>query len=476
MPRRAMMSWEGKPACRWSKMYRGTRYRVTCAELRLPEEDWTHERSYICANEWWRHLKGQLDGIAAAAAERPYAGDLAELRRRAGYAERHGLDGERAAVEARIAEVEGADPSEGVGLDAATRRRLEAARTLLGWTIPLDADPAALDAVFGDGRIWADRMKRDKPAPADQTCGHWCDAFLAVVVAADRRAAKTVAEIRQCVTEFRDWFGGKRPVTDIGTDTVRTYYSHVARLPVVGTKKRARYNNFKRFVRFLGEEVAGFVVPPNLHNGEYSFHVETKEVTPVDLDAVRATLAKLPASSMLHCCALLALNCSAQFVDIAQIKTDDITPDGYWVRRRVKLKRRRKDAVPTVKFKLWPESVAAIERHRAASGPLVFVNAKGKPYTVREIGTSTERVYDLLAQQWKHRRRRHGLPLMFKDLRRVGADLLERSQKYGHLANLMLANAPSSIREKHYTSVPQQQFDEAVAWLRVQILGTASTA
>ena len=58
MPRRYKMSWEGSPAYRWVKMYKGVRYRVTCQELGATI--WTQEGSGKLANEWWDRKLAEL--------------------------------------------------------------------------------------------------------------------------------------------------------------------------------------------------------------------------------------------------------------------------------------------------------------------------------------------------------------------------------------------------------------------------------
>ena len=60
MPRKFEMSWEGKPAFRWVKMYKGTRHRVSCADLKAMV--WTEEATYRLANEWWTRKRAEIDG------------------------------------------------------------------------------------------------------------------------------------------------------------------------------------------------------------------------------------------------------------------------------------------------------------------------------------------------------------------------------------------------------------------------------
>jgi hypothetical protein len=61
MAKRYLMSWDGAPYFRWNKMYRGTRYRVTCQELGAML--FTQEGSYKLANAWWEKKLAEVSGL-----------------------------------------------------------------------------------------------------------------------------------------------------------------------------------------------------------------------------------------------------------------------------------------------------------------------------------------------------------------------------------------------------------------------------
>jgi hypothetical protein len=52
------MSWEGAPNFRWTKFYKGQRFRVRCEELNAPLP--TREASYKLANAWWERKLAEL--------------------------------------------------------------------------------------------------------------------------------------------------------------------------------------------------------------------------------------------------------------------------------------------------------------------------------------------------------------------------------------------------------------------------------
>src|SRR5262249_32904725 len=63
-------TFDGPPHYRWTKMYNGIRYRVTCEQLGLPRELWTKEGSRQAANSWWEQKKLEID-IASQPPQRP---------------------------------------------------------------------------------------------------------------------------------------------------------------------------------------------------------------------------------------------------------------------------------------------------------------------------------------------------------------------------------------------------------------------
>jgi hypothetical protein len=81
MPRKFELSWEGHPAYRWVKMYKGDRYRISCADLGIPQARWTKEDSYQAANAWWTKKRAELDHVPTSASQRAVAAVEAQIGR-----------------------------------------------------------------------------------------------------------------------------------------------------------------------------------------------------------------------------------------------------------------------------------------------------------------------------------------------------------------------------------------------------------
>ena len=226
MPRMYAMSWEGEPHCRWVKMHKGDRYRVSCADLHLPRADWTKDASYQAANAWWEGQRARIDGERVAS--HPHADTLADLQRRLEYADRHELQGEVAAINRQKEEVQVLPPDQLPDLDPETSRRLDAAR-LLGITIPADLDPTALMSLFGDSRIWGDRFRREPTVPTDKTVKTHAAAWMSSQeskVAAGMMSADRCSNNRACLTHFTSKAGSGADVASINADMMTTFYKH----------------------------------------------------------------------------------------------------------------------------------------------------------------------------------------------------------------------------------------------------------
>ena len=147
MPRLILMTWEGPPNFRWSKMYKGTRYRVTCDELKAHVD--TKEATWKAANEWWERKLANLLG--------------------------HPAEAERQANE----------------------RNWEVAWKTLG-----GADPKTKD-------IFENLLGNKEAVPIEDTVGHAIDEFLGVLARGQK--PKTFKEVQEVLAFARSWWGPMSP-------------------------------------------------------------------------------------------------------------------------------------------------------------------------------------------------------------------------------------------------------------------------
>ena len=57
----------------------------------------------------------------------------------------------------------------------------------------------------------------------------------------------------------------------------------------------------------------------------------------------------------------------------------------------------------------------------------------------------------------------------YKNLRSSGATILETHKVHRHSSTLWLSHSAASMKDKHYTPPPQEQFNDAVEWLGEQM-------
>jgi integrase len=419
MPVKEDMTWEGAPLHRWTKKYKNVRYRVTCSDLGAPV--WTREASRKLANEWWQKT---LIGLATAEKVAPAA------------------------------------------LAAAAN------------AIPADIPQHPVQEPLG-----RDGYSSVSSAPvhqADPVQRH-LDRFLALEKVRCRTAA-TYGNLADCLRKFalgislpakggmpaRLVFSGEMDVAKINEATVADFYLWLrGNSGYVGQRKLWGY--FRRFIRHLGSNRI-IPMPLNLDDRVFRFDSEAKPIKTYPLETVRTMVAGLPPRLKLY--ALLALNCGMLPTDMSELRHEE-WKNGRITRKRTKT--RRQANVPTVNYKLWPETQALLEKYaNHKHREYVLTSLTGSCLCTREVNEKDREVKkNLITAQWRRGRgegRNTFLPMPLKALRSVAATVLESHDSHSRYVQMYLGHSPRSIAERHYAAPSQARFDEAVAWLREQVL------
>jgi integrase len=226
------------------------------------------------------------------------------------------------------------------------------------------------------------------------------------------------------------------------------------------TQKRS-FAYVRRFIRFLyGEHL--IELPRNLYDRIFSFETQ-KDVVTYPVSQVRELLAsfdKLRNGERLKLFALLGLNCGMYASDIGSLlKTE--WQNGRIVRKRTKTKKR--EGVPVVSYLLWSETQELLNKFQAGKGEYVLTSETGKAlWRMDETGKEA----NLIRFAWGKQIMTHSA------LRHFASNLLKQNAKYTSCADLLLGHAPATMGERHYYQYSQELLDEALLWLRGQILGT----
>lgn len=410
------MSWEGAPAFRWRKMHKGNCYRVSCQELGATV--WTQEATYRLANQWWEKKLAEL------------AGRVVNL------------------PDGRVAYATPTD--EAAAADEATRRNFEVV-----WESVVK-EPETTKPIL-------QRLLEPKPIPPELTVATSSKNFLAVLVQTQK--PKTYKEVQEVMEMVQGWWADMS-VRVVNEPRVAEAFRLFSEQAVSANTKKKRWNIFKRFVGYLGE-MNLTELPRNLHSKMFHFKVSARKVPTWEAGVVRSALAGLADKFRLY--ALLGLNCGMTNVDISDL-TKEMVKDGYLTRRRIKTGDHAD--VPTVSYRLWPETAALLGKFKSDHLELWLVSATGTKLVENRIEDGEVKTKDLIYLNWKRQVKDCPIPL-FK-FRSVSATLLESHPSFGRYVPHFLGHSPKTLKEKHYAAPSQEVFDQAMDWLRQQLFGNVS--
>jgi integrase len=327
--------------------------------------------------------------------------------------------------------------------------------------------------------VWAERFKlmagQGSQSP-EKTIGGAVAKFLnrkRVQAEAGERSMGRYDGYRRCLTDFTDWAGRDTPCANINSNMLIEYHSHL--LGLVSAKKSSRgyakdhMTAVKVFINWAWSlELCD--LPRNIKNRDLAIKVELKTIETFTTAEVKTLLAA--ASGRTKAYLLLALNCGFTQFDIARLRRDEVDLEkGYIIHKRTKTAE-YKD-VPTVEYKLWPTTLAALKSEMTPQHdqPLALLNedgvalkrewigTDGKKKRVDNIRTAYERLNDKLDIT---------TPKPFKLFRKTGATTLASSPLYRHCDIMYLGHSPKGMAARCYSAPDTKTFDAALDWLGEQ--------
>jgi integrase len=227
----------------------------------------------------------------------------------------------------------------------------------------------------------------------------------------------------------------------------------------------------KQFISRLAE-MKLIPLPGNIRSRRFRFnHSVAAKIETFTVEEVQKMLAACEGfSERTKLYLLLMVNCGMYQNDIAELRRDEVNwKNGTLTRARSKTRERNG---PIVTYKLWPETFALLKKHRAKEGELVLTTDEGNPLVRYWIEGEQFRRYDTIQSAWSRLATKMGgkIRLGMKHLRKTSASLLGQHQHFKFFANHFLADSPRSIADKHYVIPSDQEFFQALDWLRSQIL------
>jgi integrase len=460
-----MMSWEGSPNFRWVKMHKRHRYRISCGELGVGR---SKEDSYQAANRWWQAKLAELEK-ARVGEERSEA--VSDIDRKILYASTHAPKLLPSLKRSRKAILD-ASPDERILPDQdAINENIKIAK-LFGVTVPKDLDPMVSQHLFGERRLWEERLSGASLIGKERTVSYCTEAFLKEIQ--PRQQPKTFKAISDHLYSIMNESGVWTAGTDAGAvteDTITSHYLWLVSRDYVPSSHNKRIDHFRRFVRWLWTTKRLQELPRNL---DVEGHKKKSEHRAIPVyENVKQVIDALP--DALRIWALLGLNCGMTNADLGALRWDQIDQRN-WVLTRRRVKTGKNPKVPTVRYKLWPEVVSRLQMITPKK-VLVFTTQQGRPmYHTRFVddsaGRQTATATDNFAQRWSKVDPKPKIPL--SHFRKISATALRSNNLYARFDEYFLGHVPKSVADRHYSAETDSAFFEALEFLHESLLGTGA--
>jgi len=453
------MTWRPKER-RWSKWYRGKFKNVSFRQLvkaGLADADApnTKEATRTAMREWWKRTQAQVDSEARESerTKRPPKGIY--------------LSGVRV------------DYSE----DGTARNKMS-----LHIASKIDAPDGGIEehvkTILSNGQRQLERFHAHEADP-DKAISTNIEVFLAFKRSQAEAGERSLDRADALRVHLNDhlarWIGESTPVSDLGEATIRQYYEHVLGSAKKGTISRyyARdlFASFRQFVRWLAHQRL-IAMPLNVNSREFSFKLRVKPRTFPDNEV---TLLLKEASERTRLYLLLMLNCGFTQIDIAELGKTRVNLKNRKITHK-RFKTEDQPNVPTVTYPLWPETCELLRHHlndreditNRHGESLALVSQEGKPLLVKKYDSKGRlKKTDAIRSAYsrvvtKLRNREIAISGTLKHFRKTASTKLEEHATYGRYVVHFLGQSPETLAGKHYVTPSQKQFDEAIAWLRIQ--------
>ena len=212
----------------------------------------------------------------------------------------------------------------------------------------------------------------------------------------------------------------------------------------------------KSFVAWLWRTQAIPALPRILDGGDNILKITkpSRKIVVFDKDEIKTLLISAADRTKLYI--LLMLNCGMTQKDIADLLVSEVEwKEGRIIRKRSKTS--GDENVPTVNYKLWPETFRLLQQERdPKSKERVLLNSKGSPIWFEEITKEGKyKKNDNVKNAFDRLRKKTGIEKSLISLKKTSASLIYNNEKFSNLKGLFLGHAPRSTSDKHYAKVPQ---------------------
>ena len=353
---------------------------------------------------------------------------------------------------------------------------------MLGVHVDADIDPIVAESIFGEGRIWGDRKSRLAKVPTDSTAQPHADRFLEFHRNQARSKSKSTGRfgvLRNGIQNFLNWFGPSRALKEISEADVSGYYAHLMqRLGKGGTGNSGNtlwdhFQVFKQFISSAAEESPDVPLPKNLRSKKFQIPKTRREPNPFLKDEFELILTH--SNERLQAHLMLMLNCGMYQGDVAELMADEVDlAAGRIVRVRSKkqkiLSKKSKSSPIKLNWLVWDKTLELLKKTGNKSG-LIFLNEDGNPLVRGAIGDDgnedrQDNIRSAYCRVIRKLKAKKLLPELWnktlKQLRKTGANVLEKSNDHAEFYEMFLDHA--SVSKRHYltSGEPVPKFDAAI--------------
>jgi integrase len=443
---------------RWIKTYRGAMYSVSCKQLGCEA---SKEASWGAANRWWELKQSDLEDAERTRQEDPEAQVRRQLDRAFGSLDPLDLlEAEGRSCQLRI-----------VQTLQEMRGRPDQSEVLMA----LEKTGYVSDMI---------REFKGQGPPAGQSVGEQVAAWLAMLrvsVGQGQIDAGRYDSYARHIGVFRDWIGGDKTVGAITASKLEEYWTWLSGCVSSGRYSSATaktmFMTVKQFVSRLAE-LDLIPLPGNIRSRRFRFNDGPRRIDRLSLAEVKSMLASCEGfSERTRLYVLLMLNCGMYQSDISDLGEDEVDfSAGTLTRARSKTARRMSEPAVT-RYKLWPETLGLLKKHRARSAvpnergsDRLLLTDDGKQLVRYWLEGEKMRRYDVVQSAFSRLWERLGWKKEIRALRKTSASELGAHPVYGAYARYFLAESPKGVTDRHYVQPSDEQFFSGLEWLRGRFL------
>lgn len=344
--------------------------------------------------------------------------------------------------------------------------------------LELDDNP---DPLLDVGKKLAE-AKKSTTKEDDLTCHAQAEVFRSLMLSKARTEQISFGrygKIDSSLQVFVDWYGEKKSLRHLSESTVSGYYAYLLKRIADGDNSNTMSDHFavaKQFIAHCCEDNSEINLPRNLYSKKYKIQRIAREPDPFTKSEITLLMEHATEQTKLYL--LLMLNCGFYQGDIADLTPSEVDwKHGRIVRARSKKEKAKKQngsKVIKVNWLLWSSTFELLKKIGNRTGERVLTNINGAAPVVGGINDNgktwrKDNIRSAFARVVTKLKNRKKLPKSWhktlKQLRKTGANILEKSKEHGEFYELYLDH--SSVAKRHYltTGEPVPKFDDAVMWL-----------